>query len=299
MKLAVFLLLAASAAAQVSSGTVRGEVLDSRKAPVPGATVTLARDGVSRAAVSGASGEFVIGGVPAGSYRLRVESAGMSPAEIPDLAVAIGQTVVQQVVLVPAQLIQRVDVVEQAGVLDTSSANTSAALGNDRIEESPAPGRNYLNFVLTAPGTAPASGSNARRSAASSRASSPDSGFTFAGMRPRNNSISIDGVDNRDETTGGNRVAVGLEMVAEFQVAGTSVSAGHGNAAGGAVNMITRPGTNLFHGDATFFAQQQKFNARNPEVKIDQKPEFHRVQPGVSVNGPARKDRTFFSTAFE
>jgi hypothetical protein len=67
----------------------------------------------------------------------------------------------------------------------------------------------------------------------------------------------------------------------------------------GLENMVTRSGTNLWHGDATFFTQNEHLNARNPEAIVSTRPRFRRYQPGVSLNGPIRKDRTFFSTAFE
>src|SRR5260370_17724056 len=79
-----------------------------------------------------------------------------------------------------------------------------------------------------------------------------DSGFVFNGLRGRNNSISIDGVDNRDETTGGNRVALGIEMVQEFRVSGTSVGAEFVGAAAGIVNVVTPSGVNISPGDFTF-----------------------------------------------
>ena len=126
-----------------------------------------------------------------------------------------------------------------------------------------------------------------------------DSGFTFGGMRPRNNAIQIDGLDNRDETTGGNRVAVGLEMVQEFRVAGISVGVELGGAAGGLLNMVTRSGTNIWHGDVTMFAQNELFNARRPEIATDTRPRFRRYQPGISANGPIRRDHTFISGAIE
>jgi hypothetical protein len=126
-----------------------------------------------------------------------------------------------------------------------------------------------------------------------------DSGFSFGGMRARNNAILIDGMDNRDETTGGNRVAVGLEMVQEFVVARTDVGAELGGASGGLLNMVTRSGVNLWHGDVTFFAQHERFNARKPETGSAHTPQFRRTQPGVSLLGPLRRDRTFFAAAIE
>lgn len=297
----LFLALSFAASGQVSNGTVQGEVLDQNRNPIAGAKVEVrgTGGGTARATVTGSSGRFVLPGILPGEYTLSVESPGLAAAKTDEFAVTIGQTVVHSIVMRPLTVVESIEVTERPDAIQGTESNASVALGNDRIEETPAPSRNYLNFVLTAPGVAPASGSNARRSAASLRSAFSDSGFTFAGMRPRNNAISIDGVDNRDETTGGNRVAIGLEMVAEFRVSGTSTGVEYGNAAGGSVNVITRSGTNLWHGDMTYFAQHEFINARNPEAQVNQRPRARRTQPGVSINGPARRDRTFFSTAIE
>jgi hypothetical protein len=194
---------------------------------------------------------------------------------------------------------QQLDVTAGTDALQTAASSASVALGGERVEEAPAQNRNYLNFILTAPAVAPSAGSNTSRSTAGTRNAANDSGFVFMGMRGRNNSISIDGVDNRDETTGGNRVALGIEMVQEFRVSGTSVGAEFGGAAGGIVNVVTRSGVNLWHGDFTFFAQNELANARNPEVTEGPKNRFRRYQPGTSVDGPLRRDRTFIAALFE
>src|SRR5437660_11605667 len=107
------------------------------------------------------------------------------------------------------------------------------------------------------------------------------------------NTLSIDGVDNRDETTGGSRVAIGLEMVHEFRVSSTATGAEFGGAAGGIVNVVTRSGTNLWHGDATFFGQNDRLNARDAEARSPTSPEKRRYQPGTSLSGPIRRDRNF------
>src|SRR5262245_9944553 len=244
-------------------------------------------------------GHFYFGGLAIGRYSLRAEHQGFSTVLVGPFLLSVGQTVVHQIEMKPGEISERLEVNEQPEALDVTATTTSVALGYDRIEEAPAQNRNYLNFVLIAPGVAPSSGSNTQRSAAGVRSVANDSGFTFGGLRGRNNSISVDGTDNRDETTGGNRVAIGLEMVQEFRVSGTAVGAELGGAAGGLVNMVTRSGTNLWHGDGTFFTQNEYLNARNPEAISTDRPRFRRYQPGVSLNGPIRKDRTFFSTAFE
>ena len=301
----LLLLLALCSAEAVQSppatGTIQGTVVDSSGGAVAGARIRATHTGMGyvRTGESDAAGQFRLAGLPPGEYELRVEMEGFAAVLIPSMPLAVGQTVVQRIELKPAPVSERMEVKERPEALETAATTASAALGLERIEEAPAPNRNYLNFVLVAPGVTSSNGSNAQRSFAGLRSPAADSGFSFAGLRGRNNSLSIDGVDNRDETTGGNRVAIGLEMVQEFRVSSVSIGAELGGAAGGALNVVTRSGTNIWHGDATFFTQNEKLNARNPEVELDRRPRFRRWQPGASLMGPARRDRTFFATAWE
>lgn len=297
------LAISSTSRAQTSrtTGALRVTVLDESGGTVPGARVTIAREATSfsRTLSTGESGEAAFRSLEVGEYALQVDKDGFRTATVEELSISVGRTAVQQVLLRPAGITESVEVTAESGAVDTEATVSSAALGGERIEESPSTNRNYLNFVLVAPGVAASAGSNTQRTLAGIRSPQPDSGFSFGGMRGRNNSLSIDGVDNRDETTGGNRVSIGLEMVQEFRVAGAILGAEFGGAAGGAVNVVTRSGVNLWHGDMTWFMQHDRFNARNPEVESGRKQRFRRYQPGVSLLGPIRRDRTFFATAIE
>ena len=296
--LLAFLTAVSCLAQSASSGDLRGLILDASGAPVAKAQLKLssAATGQTRTLESDIRGNFLFRSIAIGDYSLSVEAPGFAVFRIAELQVSVGQIISQRIVLRPATLTESLEVNESVDSLQNAASNSSVALGNDRIEESPAAGRNYLNFVFNAPGFNPSNGANTARSAAATRNPANDSGFVFAGMRGRNNSISIDGVDNRDETTGSNRVAIGLEMVQEVRVAGTSMSPEFGGAAGGIVNVVTHSGTNIWHGDLTSFAQNERFNARNAESQATRKPKARRYQPGTSLNGPYRRDRGFFST---
>jgi Carboxypeptidase regulatory-like domain len=283
------------------SGAMQGVVVDETGAAVPGAAISLTEQesGWQRTAVSGDDGRFLLQGLPSGEYRVRVEQEGFAAAVIGGVVISLGATTSERIELKPATVTESIEVEAQAGAVETSATSASAALGSERIEEGPSSNRNFLNFVLVAPGVAASNGSNAQRSLTGLRSAMPDSGFAFGGMRGRNNSLSIDGVDNRDETTGGNRVAVGVEMVREFRVAGAILGAEFGGAAGGAVNVVTRSGNNQWHGDFTWFFQNEAVNARDPEVTAGRAPKLRKYQPGFSVMGPLRRDRTFFAMALE
>jgi hypothetical protein len=287
--------------AQALTGTIQGTVVDSTGSVIVGARVMIRQPaaGVTRTTETDDNGEFRFSGLPIGEYSLRCEQTGFATIVTEPFQVSVAQTVTRRMEMKLGEISENLEVKERPAALDATATTTSVALGGERIEEGPASNRNYLNFVLMAPGVAQSNGSSTQRSLVGIRNVNNDSGFSFGGLRGRNNSLLIDGVDNRDETTGGNRVAIGLEMVQEFRVSGTTVGAEFGGAAGGLVNMVTRSGTNLWHGDATFFTQHERFNARNPEALTQDRPRFRRYQPGVSVNGPIRKDGTFFSTALE
>src|ERR1700730_10162896 len=299
--IALSVVFAALAQTASSTGAIQGTIVDPTGAVIVGARITARHVdlGTIRTAETDASGQFRLAGLHIGNYTMRVEREGFGSVEVSSFLVSVGQTVVQHLTLQLAGVGTKMEVRERSDAVDIAASTSNVALGYDRIEEAPAPNRNYLNFVNLAPGVSASSGSSSQRSVTGVRSPLADSGFSFAGLRGRNNSISVDGVDNRDETTGERRVAVGVEVVQEFLVFGVSVGAEVGGAAGGLVNMVTRSGVNLWHGDFTFFSQNERFNARGPEVESAMKPRFRRYQPGTSLNGPIRKDRIFFSAAIE
>jgi len=148
---------------------------------------------------------------------------------------------------------------------------------------------------LLAPGVAP---SNPQQNGAA-QTQLADSGFTFGGLRPRSNNLSIDGVDNNDEFTGSNRTALSLEIIREFQVVNSGFSAESGGSSGGSINVVTRSGANTIHGDVFAFVQNGALNARNPLESELSKPSLDRYRSGSSLGGPIVKDRTFYYAAFE
>ena len=125
------------------------------------------------------------------------------------------------------------------------------------------------------------------------------SGFTFGGLRARSNNVSIDGLDNSDEYTGSSRTELSPEIVSEFQVVNNGLSAESGGASGGSINVITRSGTNVIHGDAFLFAQDAALNARDPFETEQAKPLFRRFRAGAALGGPLIEDRTFYYAAAE
>jgi hypothetical protein len=292
------LFIGISAWAQAS---IQGIVLDPSGAAVPSATITvrLQGTGASRTALSGPDGRYRIPALSIGAYSIRCEKTGFQTAAIPDLYLALGQTLEQTIELKLAAAGNSIDVREQPDALDTTAPTAGVGLGGETLEETPSQNRSYLGVVLLAPGVAPAAGSNTLRTKAGVRSAQPDSGFTFAGMRARSNGLSIDGLDNRDETTGSSRVAVGQEAVAEFRVTASNVAPEYGGGAGGNLNVVTLSGTNRFHGDVNLFAADSFIEARNPEAQSSVRPDRRQYQPEAALNGPLRRDRTFFAGTIE
>jgi hypothetical protein len=234
-----------------------------------------------------------------GTYTIRCEKPGFQRAEIPQVYLGLNQTVEETIRLKLATAGSSIDVAEQPEAIDTTTPTSGTGISGEVLEETPSQNRNYLGVVLLAPGVAPAAGSNTLRTKAGVRSATPDSGFTFAGMSARNNSLAIDGLDNRDETTGSSRVAVGQEAVAEFRVTASNVAPEFGGGAGGSLNVVTLSGTNRYHGDINLFAADSFIEARSPEAETRAHPNRRQWQPEAALNGPLRRDRTFFAGTFE
>ena len=295
---AIFCLLPFAAFAQ---STIQGIVLDPAGAAVPDAAITATRGdtGAVRMVHTGPDGRYRIPALPVGTYTIGCEKTGFQHAQVQELYLALNQTVEQSIHLKLATAGSSIDVSEQADALNTTSPTAGTGITGETLEETPSQNRSYLGVVMLAPGVAPAAGSNTLRTKAGVRSASPDSGFTFAGMRARNNSLSIDGLDNRDETTGSSRVAVGQEAVAEFRVTASNVAPEFGGAAGGNLDVVTLSGTNRYHGDVNLWASDSFLEARDPESDISARPDRREYQPEAALNGPLRRDRTFFAGTIE
>ncbi|MEP6819242.1 MAG: carboxypeptidase regulatory-like domain-containing protein, partial [bacterium] len=308
--LLVFLVFVAaprvSAQDSATTATLTGFVRDAAGAGIPGVTIALRNltTNQTRNVTSEADGSYRATGLAVGDYEIKAQAPGFGQYLNPTLTLALGRSTNLDIPLVAGDVNAQVTVTDTPPILDVTQTAVTTSIDPERIEELPINSRNYLEFTLLAPGVAPSNSqtsSGGANASPSSGAPLADSGFTFGGLRPRSNSISIDGLDNTDETTGAARVALSPETVREFQIVNNGLSAEFGGAAGGAINVVTRVGQNQFHGDVFTFVQNERFNAREPfsDPPPASRLRFRRVQPGAALGGPLKRDRLFFYVAGE
>jgi hypothetical protein len=173
------------------------------------------------------------------------------------------------------------------------------SVGEEQIESLPINGRNFVTFAALTPGVT--------TDRTTTRGIIATSGLSFTGQPARNNSLTVDGFDNNDVTTGGVRSTFSQEAVREFQVLTDSYSAEFGRASGGVVNVVTKSGTNDLHGNGFYYFRDQRLNARDHFEQFDifgnpidqPKAPFKQHQWGATLGGPLKKDKTFFFLSYE
>jgi len=283
--------------ASKSMGTIQGVVVDQMGRAVPGAHVSLSNSETNqqRSSATDSTGSFLFGSVPVGLYRLNVEASGFSRYQNDAIESNLGRITFLMPHLLPAKVQQQVTVSGEGPPLDVAQTTVATTVGRERIEESPVVTRNYLNFVLLAPSLSPTN--NLRTDTTNGVLA--DSGFTFAGLRPRSNSLYIDGVENNDEFEGSVRTELSPETIHEFQVVNNGLSAESGGGAGGSINVVTKSGTNIHHGDAFLFVQNGALNTKEALTNETTKPALDRERAGLALGGPIIHDRTFFYLAGE
>ena len=298
---AVTLLVSSCTVARAQSSKVgaaiEGEVADASGGVVRQAVIELRNIDTQqlRTLITDDRGFFRAEQLPVGAYQIRVNHPGFAPFRQNAITLSLGQTVHLNIVLSLPSASQQVTVSAHSSPIDVRQTSVVSSIDQERIEELPVRTRNYLDFALLAPGV-----SNAPRTSTSTGAASfVPTGFTFGGLRPESNSVSIDGLDNNDEFTGSSRTELSPEIVQEFQVVNNGLSAESGGASGGSINVITRSGTNIVHGDAFIFAQDSATNARDPFETDPAKPSFRRFRTGFALGGPIVKGRTFYYAAIE
>src|SRR6478609_10169992 len=250
-----------ASAAQRQTAVLEGTVHDSTGAVVTDAVVEIrdAETNLTRTTTTDSFGAFRFSDLAIATYEVRVSSEGFTAYTHAGVMLAIGQTARMIIVLQPAGIVEEVSVTAQPLPLDSRQTSVAMVIDTERIEELPVRSRNYLEFVLLSPGVTRATPTPTGGALTSVL---PSSGFSFQGLRPRSNVLTIDGIDNTDEFSGASRTELSLEVVREFQVVKSEWLAERGGGAAGSINVVTKSGANTIHGDAFVFGQSGALNAR-------------------------------------
>jgi hypothetical protein len=289
----IFLLVRQFAVAQgAATGDLHVSVKDPKGGVVTNATVNV-RDvakGLERAGSSDGQGGYSVRQLAPGTYSVTVDAPGFAKTEAASVAITVGEMAELPITVTVAGSREVIEVSSQAELVETSRSSTTDTIGQRRIDNLPINGRNYINFTLT--------DSQVVRDNAPNTGAAPTSGLNISGQRGRSNLVNVDGADATDNSVNGVRSTVSQEAVQEFQIITNSYAAEYGRASGGVVNIITRSGSNDFHGDVYGYLRNRNFQAVNP-FSTTRNPAYTRVQGGLAFGGPIKKDKTYYYFAYE
>ncbi len=290
----LFLLPASLVFAQggAATGDLHVSVKDPKANFVVDATVTVSNvaKGLERTATGDGQGGYNARLLPPGNYMVTVQAPGFAKAQANEVSITVGGLVDLPIILALATGREVVEVTSQTELLETSQTSTTDTIGERRIDNLPINGRNYINFTLT--------DSQVTRDNAPNTGAAPTSGLNMSGQRARSNLVNVDGADATDNSVNGVRSTVSQEDVQEFQIITNNYAPEYGRAAGGVVNIITRSGSNEFHGDVFGFLRNRNFQAVNPFSTVPN-PAYTRVQAGAAFGGPIKKDKTYYFFSYE
>ena len=305
----VFLLALLSAAyawPQTTSGRIAGTVTDASSAPIPNAAITVRHleTNTSRKTRTASSGVYDAPLLLPGTYEVSVESPGLSTEIVRAIHLEVGSAVTADFRLQVASVTTAVEVTADAPVLQTEASGVGATIETRVIQDFPLIERDIMSLVRAIPGVI------ANPAVGQSRGSRTvfDSEFSVGGGRSSTNEVLLDGSANTIGDFNGVVISPPQDSVQEFRVETSSYSAEFGRSGGGTVNIITKAGTNQYHGTAYYYHQNDALNANtftNNRVGIA-RPFLRRHQYGYSLGGPITipklyqgANRTFFFSSFE
>ena len=288
--LSLTLLAAALSLAQQSTGTITGTVSDQQGAVIPGAQVEVLNTGTNAvfATSSNENGLYIAPGMVVGEYEIAVESAGFRRSVRSGVTLQVGQNAEVNVTLEIGQVTEVVEVVGEAPLVDTGGATIGEVIERKRVSDLPINGRGALALTMLTAGVI-------------SNAGPTNSGFGDRGIQLSSLSINgspnsmnaqmLDGNNNILSYVGEVGVPIAVDAVEEFKVQSGAMSSEFGYTAGGAINLVTRSGTNQIHGSAYEFLRNNALEARNAFASTTLPLRYN--QYGGSIGGPFIKNKTF------
>ena len=277
-----------------ASSTLQGTVTDKTGAAVVGAdvTVTNAATGASRTVKTGSDGSYRVDPLAVGYYNVSVGMQGFDTAKAQRVETLVGAATTQNFTLKIVSATESVEVSAEAPLLDSLKTDVSQNITPRQVEDLPMIGRDVANLAYLAPGVKAADSYDPTKNRYAI--------LSVNGSGGRNVNVTVNGVDNKDNTVGGPVMQLPLEAVQEFAISTQRFSAANGRSEGAAINMITKSGSNNYHGSFFSFFRDQTFNAdQHPQPGETANPPYSRQQFGGSVGGPFVKDKFFGFFAIE
>jgi hypothetical protein len=289
------LIISFSARAQETTGNIRGTVLDASGGAVSGATVsaTQTETGLARTVSTDSTGAFHILALPVGHYRVEADARGFRKFVQEGVKLDVNQTATLTLHLAVGSASERVEIREDAPLIESTTTSLGKTVQEREILDLPLNGRNFTQLGVLQPGVVPitpglaTAGGSLREGQA----------YSVNGQRPESNNFLIDGADNFNGVDGGYVMALPVDAISEFRILTHTANAEFGHSTGSTTNIITRSGTNNYHGALWEFIRNDMFDAKSffaQEVEP-----LKRNQFGGTFGGPLKRDKTFFFVYYE
>ncbi len=302
----VILLIPSFIWAQTTNAIISGTVSDETGGVLPGVGVTVinTETGISRDTVTDDSRRYSIAQLALGGYEVRADLPGFRTTVRSGITLTVGREAVVNITLSVGDITEEVVVSGEAPMVETTTSAIGGLVDDKKIRDLPLNGRNFAQLALLQTGVA------FYNSESSSAISGSGMKFSVNGGRPNTNNFMLDGMNMADagnSTPGGaTGQSLGVEAIREFSVLTNTYSAAYGRNSGGIINIVTKSGTNNWHGSVFEFHRNSALDARNffdrdPENPLERSdpPSFKRNQFGVSIGGPIRQDSTFIFFNYE
>jgi hypothetical protein len=282
---------------EIGGASLGGTITDPTSAVIQAAKVTVkgTETGLVRATETNSAGLYLVK-LPVGTYDVSIEARGFRTAEVKGIKLDVGSAITLDVPLQVGAVADTVDVTAETPIVEATRSSTSTSVSARAVADLPVNGRNFIDFTTLTPGVI--------KDPTTSRAGD----ISFAGQKGPANTLLVDGADSNNlffaqatGRTGFRPYAFSQDAVQEFQVNANSSPAEVGRAGGGAINVITKSGTNEFHGSAFEFYRDKGMNANtftNNRSGFKKQP-YHFNQFGGSLGGPIAKNKAFFFVNYD
>jgi len=280
-----------------ATGTISGTVMDKSNSIISGAEVVITSKatGASRTATSSDEGSFRFDFLSAGSYTVKISKSGFSTVA-QTVELLVGQTATANAVLNPGSVTETIEVTAESPLVDVAKTSVSMDITPRQVEDLPMIGRDAANLAYLAPGVKATDSYDPTKNRYAI--------LSVNGENGRNVNVTVNGIDNKDNTVGGTVMQLPLEAVQEFQISTQRFSAENGRSEGAAINMITKSGTNSLHGSLFGYFRSASLDTDEKQAdghggQVSAHPDYSRQQFGGSVGGPILKDKLLGFFALE